>query len=142
MQPEPTEHPQESLNSPNPSNLVNSSQYGLSTNQLPAAELRGSPLEGYAAPGGLFAAGSPSEVAPLHDQLSGLSLDDKSRARPKPSFQRISEYENALSPLPPRKLNQGPGFTVVKKSGNNLHGPQLENFPNGNNPVLLHNKLF
>jgi hypothetical protein len=101
MQPEPTELPQESHNSPNPSNLVNSSQYGLPTNQLPAAELRGSPLEGYAAPGCLFAAGSPSEVA-LHDQLSGLSLDDNSRARSKPSFQRISEYENALSPSPPR----------------------------------------
>lgn len=135
MQPESTELPQESSHLPNPSDPVNNSQYGLHTDQLPAAGLPASPLGGNA-----ISAGS-SETRPpynalLPDQLSRLSLDKKSETRPKPSFQRISEYENALSPSPPRKPNHGPIFTVVKKPGNALSGPQLENFPNGNYPFM------
>ncbi|RDW80761.1 hypothetical protein BP5796_05459 [Coleophoma crateriformis] len=71
----------------------------------------------------------------LLDPLLRLSVGDKQEKRPKPSFQRISEYENALSPSPPRKQNDGPAFKVVKKKGNRLDGPQLENFPN---EVLTH----
>ena len=133
MQPEPTELLEQSPNSPNPSDLVNASQYGLPTDHLPAAGLRVSSPEGDAAPGASSAARSLGDAA-LPGNLSRLSLDDNNGSRPKPSFQRISEYENALSPSPPKRRNNGPGFTVIKKPGNALHGPQLEDFPNGNNP--------
>jgi hypothetical protein len=141
MQPEPTELPEESPNSLNPSDLVNTSQYGLLTDHLPAAGLRKSPLEGNPTPGGSSAARSLSDAA-LPGNLSRLSSDDNHGSRPKPSFQRISEYENALSPSPPKRRNNGPGFTVIKKPGNALHGPQLENFPNGNNPYFSPSRMF
>lgn len=135
MQPESTELPQETSISTNPSDPVNNSQHGFHSDQLPATGLHVSSLEGNATSGGSSETRSPSDAA-LQDKLSQLRLDEKSETRPKPSFQRISEYENALSPSPPRKPNHGPTFTVVRKSGNAFTGPQLEHFPNGNCPFV------
>ena len=130
MQPDLTELPQESINSTNTSDLAPTSQYGLHLDQLPASWLRTSPPERNETPGGSSPGLSPLDSI-TRGQLSRLSLDENTGTRAKPSFQRISEYEKALLPSPPRKPNQGPGFTVVKKSGNSLNGPQLEYFPNG-----------
>lgn len=136
MQPDPTELSEASTNSLEPSDLTNASQYGLPTDHLPATGLPLLPLEGGAAPGGSSTARSPSDAV-LPSDLARLSLDDNSGSRPKPSFQRISEYENALAPSPPKRRNHGPAFTVVRKPGSASHGPQLENFPNGNNPFFF-----
>lgn len=67
----------------------------------------------------------------LQEQLRGLNVSDNGQTKPKPSFSRISEYENALSPSPPRKHSEGPSFKVIKKKGNRLDGVQLDQFPNG-----------
>ncbi len=72
-------------------------------------------------------------------QLRRLRLDEGIESKPKASFQRISEYENALSPSPPRKQNEGPGFKVVKHKGKNtLEGTEFDKFPNG----MLNTGLF
>jgi hypothetical protein len=139
MQPEPTElsTPAPTLN--NSSERVDASQYGFLANQLPSADARVSPLDERAASAGPGAAPDESGTrspgrAELQEQLGRLNLDDSNETRPKPSFQLISEYENALLPSTPRKHNEGPGFKVVKKQSSTLDGPQLENFPNGNFP--------
>lgn len=68
----------------------------------------------------------------MDEALRGLNLDTNLENRPRPSYQRIAEYENALAPSPPKKQPEGPGFKVVKKKGSTgEEGPQLENFPNG-----------
>jgi hypothetical protein len=134
MQSESTELPQNTSNPSNSPDLANASQYGLPTNQLPAEGPRGASPDGNTASAGSSAVRSAGD-AELHRQFRRLSLDDSSETRPRPSFQRISEYESALSPSPPRKPKEGPGFTVVRKQGSTLSGPQLENFPNGNYPT-------
>lgn len=70
----------------------------------------------------------------LQEQVRGLNIQNADENRPRPSFQLISEYENALSPSPARKSSEGLGFKVVKKKGHRLDGPKLENFPNGTVP--------
>lgn len=134
MQSESTELPQNTSNQTNSPDLANASQYGLPANHLPAEGPRGASPGGNTAPAGSSAVRSAGD-AELHRQFRRLSLDDSSETRPRPSFQRISEYENALSPSPPKKPKQGPSFTVVKKQGSTLSGPQLETFPNGNYPT-------
>lgn len=124
MQPESTESSSYTLNqsTPEPSTV---SQYGFSPEQLHPAIDRGSVTES-------ADSGDDDEHddAALQEQLRGLSVSDK-KSKPKPSFSRISEYENALSPSPPREQNEGPGFKVIKKKGNRLDGVQLDHFPNG-----------
>ena len=141
MLPEPTEISKITTNISNPSDLVNTSQYGFPANQLPTADHRGASLDEDAASASSPGDQSPSD-AELRGQLSRLSLEDSGETRPKPSFQRISEYESAFSPSPPKKHNGGPGFKVVKKAGNSLDGPQLENFPNGNSLSFSRSSLF
>jgi hypothetical protein len=125
MQPEPTESSSYTSNqsTPEPSTA---SQYGFSPEQLHPSIDRGSIAE---------SAGSGDDDehddAALQEQLRGLSVSDKDQSKPKPSFSRISEYENALLPSPPRGQNEGPGFKVIKKKGNRLDGVQLDHFPNG-----------
>ncbi|KAH8651562.1 putative F-box/WD repeat-containing protein pof10 [Tricladium varicosporioides] len=79
-------------------------------------------------------AASSVNTQDAQEQLRGLSLNE-SQSRPKASFQRISEYENALCPSPTRKQSEGPGFKVVKRKGMRLDAPQLDKFPN---EVLTH----
>jgi hypothetical protein len=60
----------------------------------------------------------------LEKRLRRLSVED----RPQAPGHRISEYENALTPLTPR---QPMGFKVIKRADANANGPQLTDFPNG-----------
>ncbi|SRR6266536_951508 len=120
---------------PNASEPSNASQYGLLPQQLQSADLR-EPLEEER----VGSAGSSHEATVTEpasadgaglQELGQLNLNDRNEGRPKPSFQRISEYENALSPTPPRKQSEGPGFKVIKNKANRLDGLQLDKFPNG-----------
>ena len=76
--------------------------------------------------------GSRDELDPdtLDEKLRGLSLRGKgsSRSRRAAPGQRISEYENALTPPTPR---QALGFKVIKRRDAASDGPQLSDFPNG-----------
>lgn len=141
MQPEPIETSTPLSNNINTSETNLNSQYGFHEHEeLQSADLhlRGSPVEdngGIAAsnPASSGTASPPANGPRLQEELARLSLGGTSgeNNRPKPSFQRISEYENALSPSPPRKQSEGPGFKVIKKKGRRLDGPQLDQFPNG-----------
>ena len=64
----------------------------------------------------------------LDEKLRGLSLDKPSDTRVLIPGQRISDYENALTPPTPR---QALGFKVIKRSDGRCDGMQLTDFPNG-----------
>ncbi|ATZ55971.1 hypothetical protein BCIN_12g05140 [Botrytis cinerea B05.10] len=144
MQPSPPDNTNRIITFENPSDLPNSSNHGIHSPQLQSSELV-SPRNGL---GNSTASSTPSTSSsgtgsgwrsPLNgvdEALRGLNLDTNMENRPRPSYQRIAEYENALAPSPPRKQPEGPGFKVVKKKGSTgEEGPQLENFPN---EVLTH----
>lgn len=128
----------ESSHIPNPANTSepsNASQYGFHTDQLRSAEAH-DPFTGqqHDSPASIDAgdvATSRLDDVFLSERLQGLNVNDGLENRPKPSFQRISEYENALSPSPPRRQNEGPAFKVIKKKGGKNDGPKLDEFPNG-----------
>jgi len=132
MQPEPIETSTQLHTQTNASEPSNTSQHGFLPEHLHPADLR-NPLEAVhiesAAPG-------DAEELEFHEeerlptQLRRLKLDEGAENKPKASFQRISEYENALSPSP-RKQTEGPGFKVIKKQGNRLNGTEFDKFPNG-----------
>jgi hypothetical protein len=133
MQPEPNETSNIFLHQ-NDAQQPNASHYGILADEH-SADVRDPPRETH-----ISAESSPSRIAAdalssgdarLQDELRRLSLDDANETRPKPSFQRISEYENALTPSPPRKQSEGPGFKIIKKKGNRVDAPQLDEFPNG-----------
>jgi hypothetical protein len=132
MQPEPIASSPRINNTIDPTEPSTAAQHGFLPQQLHPADLQ-SPLDGeeHIGSGESSTVESPPGVARLHEQLQRLSLSDGHENRIKPSFQRISEYENALSPSPPRKEGEGPGFKIIKKKGNRLDGPQLDSFPNG-----------
>ncbi|KAH8812268.1 hypothetical protein F5884DRAFT_672228 [Xylogone sp. PMI_703] len=62
-------------------------------------------------------------------------VNSSGRSPTKPSFRRISEYENALAPISPRRTSEGLGFKVVQSKNSRADGPQLDKFPN---EVLTH----
>lgn len=73
----------------------------------------------------------PDGVNPdqLEEKLRGLSLGPrKGGRRPSAPGQRISDYENALTPPTPK---QALGFKVIKRSDTRTDGVQIEDFPNG-----------
>jgi hypothetical protein len=108
MQPAPTETSPRLPNSVNAAHPEPEAQHGILSPEEPADADPGS-----------------RDQRDAVGKLAGLSLEDERR-------KRISEYENALSPSPPRKLSEGPGFKVVKKKGTNRgDGPRLDEFPNG-----------
>jgi hypothetical protein len=116
----------------------NTSQYGSLPDQLSSADVRHNlsderhiSASSSRAPDAVEA--DSSDDAELHEeQFRRLNIGKDSKyARPKASFQRISEYESALSPSSSRKQYEGPGFKIIKKKGNRLDAPQLESFPNG-----------
>src|SRR6266536_3281963 len=84
---------------PNASEPSNASQYGILPQQLQPADLR-EPLEEER----VGSAGSNHEATVtepasadgtgLQEELRRLNVNDRDENRPKPSFQRISEYEN------------------------------------------------
>lgn len=124
MQPEPIESSTPILNPSDASRPANASQHGIRPEELRSADER-DPREG-----SISADASPGADARLQE-LQRLSLNEETGTRPKPSFQRISEYENALSPSPPRKQNEGPAFKVIKNKSEKTDGTQLDAFPNG-----------
>lgn len=66
----------------------------------------------------------------LDEKLRGLSLHGKPKTslnRPITAGQRVSDYENALTPPTPR---QALGFKVIRRSDSS-DGPQMTDFPNG-----------
>lgn len=69
-------------------------------------------------------------AAKLDDRLRRLSGHDGIIALPG---ERISAYENAMTPTIPR---QASGFTVIKRSGSPGDGPGLADCPNGTHLVL------
>ena len=65
----------------------------------------------------------------LDEKLRGLSLGPRpGGCRPPAPGQRISEYENALTPPTPK---QALGFKVIKRRDSHYDGPQIEHFPTG-----------
>lgn len=147
MQPEPIEPSTQLSPQTNASTPLHTSHHGFLPAPLHPADQR-NPLEEdrSESPASNYqpdAADSESrEDAVLPTQLRRLRLDQGIENKPKASFQRISEYENALSPSPPRKQSEGPGFKVIKHKGKNtLDGTEFERFPNGmpsfRNPVRL-----
>lgn len=111
---------------------TNTSEYGFQPDRPSSAELRDDHDDEQSWSSDADATGElPSlENSPL-PELGRLNLRDNNEQRPKPSFQRISEHENALAPSPRRKSSDGITFKVIKKKGNRLDGPQLDAFPNG-----------
>jgi hypothetical protein len=132
MQPEPIETSSDFIPS-NASEPINASQYGIRPGEphTGARESREGILPAESTPARISIQGRASGDARVQEELRRLNLPTKSATPPKPSFLRISEYENALSPLPPRKQGEGLGFKIIKRKGNSLEGPQLDSFPNG-----------
>ncbi|KAJ8060401.1 hypothetical protein OCU04_010730 [Sclerotinia nivalis] len=145
MQPSPPDNFNRNLTFENPSDISNSSNHGIHSPRLQSSELV-SPRNGLgnSTPSSTPSAGSAgagsgwrSPLNGVQESLRGLNLETNFENGPRPSYQRIAEYENALAPSPPRKQPEGPGFMVVKKKGSmrSDEGPQLEDFPN---EVLTH----
>ncbi|CAG8977974.1 hypothetical protein HYALB_00001855 [Hymenoscyphus albidus] len=138
MQSEPIEISPISTNV-NTSATSNTSQYGILPQDLHLAD---QPVPRDEERSGSSTSRSPSQGgasstadAIVQAEFRRLNLSDKSTDRPKPSYEQISEYENALSHSPARKDSDGPAFKVVVKKGNSIDGPQLNEFPN---EVLTH----
>jgi hypothetical protein len=127
--------PQENPTIPNSTNTTvpnTNPQYGILPNDLHSADscepVNESGRSSRAEEGGVA---SPVDTEGAEDEFRRLNLSESNEERPKPSFQLISEYENALAPSPPRKPSEGPGFKVVKRKGGRSDGQQLDQFPNG-----------
>lgn len=73
---------------------------------------------------------SPLECGPgqLEERLYRLSIGSRSGDNNVAPGQRVSDYENALTPP---TIKQAMGFRVIKRQGSRLDGTQLEDFPNG-----------
>ncbi|ESZ95910.1 hypothetical protein SBOR_3723 [Sclerotinia borealis F-4128] len=142
MQPSPPNNLNKIVTFENPSDLSNSSNHGTHSPHLQSGELASlchrldSSTASSTPSTGSAGAGWQSPLGGVEESLLGLNLEPNFENRPRPSYQRIAEYENALALSPPRKQPEGPGFKVVKKKGSmSDEGPQLENFPN---EVLTH----
>jgi hypothetical protein len=145
MQPEPIDTSSPITTPSNASEHINASQYGIRPDELHSAGTRDSlhldrlSAESSHTPNAIQAPSIGDSV--LQEELRRLSSGDRNDPRPNPSFQRISEYENALSPSPPRQRNEGPGFKIIKRKSNGINGPQLDAFPNGMCHLLLRHML-
>lgn len=64
----------------------------------------------------------------LDEELRRLSLDSLPTGPFTTAGQRISEYENAMTPPTPKKAL---GFKIIKRSETSPDGIQLTDFPNG-----------
>jgi hypothetical protein len=119
MQPEPTTSSPRRPNPVHESSPEQSAQYGFSAPDDDDSSSR-ERLD-------VATSAEPSSSQGVESRLAGLSVEDQRK-------KRISEYENALLPSPPkRQVNEGPGFKVVKKKGGKSEGNglQLDEFPNG-----------
>jgi hypothetical protein len=77
----------------------------------------------------------------LNERLRGISLGPASGEQPPVPGQRISDYENALTPP---AGGHTMGFKVIKRHDTRSDGTQLEDFPNGKVASLMppHRKLY
>jgi len=135
MQSDPFTTPQIISNTSTPQEPSNISQYGLPLEQqLHSADQHGrervEQLTGFRHRASSPTSSSGDDIG-LPEQLGRLNVGDRLSTKSKASFQRIADYENATSPSPPRVQSEGPGFTIVKRKGPSVHGPKLEEFPNG-----------
>lgn len=87
-------------------------------------------VRGDASFGVVGAGGEGANADSLQERLRRLNdVHEESNAkRSKNAGQRISEYENALTPAVPR---QALGFKVIKRADSRSDGVQLSDFPNG-----------
>jgi hypothetical protein len=134
MQSSPSEYSTHFSTHETPTDLTNPSNYGFHPPHLHSGELASS--RGSSSGGSSPSIGSAGWQSPLdggvEESLRRLNIETNGEHHPRPSYQRIAEYESALSPTPPRKHSEGPAFKVVRKKGGKVdEGPQLENFPNG-----------
>lgn len=131
MQPQPTEISPEG---PNTINSVHpaSSQYGFQPHGSPPARLL-SEQQGSGYSASIAAADASSSSVSSDDSFKdyGTRLSTSRAKATKSPAHRIAEYESALSPSPPRKTSEGPGFKIVRSKGTKLGGPLLDAFPNG-----------
>lgn len=142
MQPEPIEYSTQLSNTSHVAESSTTAQYGISPNHLPTAEADSDLSSEERSESARSANEQGVDVARVQEQLLRLSVEDGKRNRPKASFQRISEYENALAPSPPKKLDEGPGFKIVKKKGSKGDDLKIEAFPNGIAPDLAYIALI
>ena len=136
MQPSPPDNSITIFNFENPPDISNSSNHGIHSPRLQFSELDSPPSGRVSSTASstpsMGSTGWRSPFGGVEEPLRGLNLDTNFENRPRPSYQRIAEYENALVPSLPRKQPEGPGFKIVKKKGGTSdEGHQLENFPNG-----------
>jgi hypothetical protein len=133
MQPELSNQQPNILTPTNVADIFDTSQHGFASSSLLSGDLHGRLDEERSLSGdssSISDGSEPRSPGRPEEQLSRLNLREGSQTRSKPSYQRISEYEKALSPSPPKKQNDGPGFVVTKKGGR-LDGLPLDKFPNG-----------
>jgi len=135
MQQESLEHTKPSIQRDNPSK-TSSSQHGLIHHVPNGLRRVYSGDSGGVDPGSAPAlrqdSGHDVDADLLDEELRRLSLGHHSAVQPFAPGQRISEYENAMTPPTPKKAL---GFKVIKRSETPSDGVQLEDFPN---EILTH----
>lgn len=139
MQSQPLATPQNISTPSTPQEPLDTSQHGLPLEQQlhPADQHRRTQGERVEQSDGLrhrasSPASSSGDDGGLSERLDGLNVKHSSSQRAKASFQRIADYENATSPSPPKRTHSdGPAFQIVKRKGQSVEGPQLQEFPNG-----------
>ncbi|KAF4344602.1 f-box wd-repeat pof10 [Fusarium beomiforme] len=135
MQQEPLENPEPLIHQDNPFK-ISLSQHGPLHHNLRGLRQVYSEDSSGAEPGSApalrRASGHDVDTDLLNEELRRLSLGHRSALRSSAPGQRISEYENAMTPPTPKKAL---GFKVVKRSETPSNGVQLEDFPN---EILTH----
>ncbi|KAF5666056.1 f-box WD-repeat protein [Fusarium heterosporum] len=135
MQQEPLEHTEPLIHRDNPLE-TQSTQHGSLRNDPSGLRRVYSGDSGGAEPGSAPAlrrdSGHDVDADLLQEELRRLSLEHHSIVQPLAPGQRISEYENAMTPPTPKKAL---GFKVIKRSESPSGGAQLEDFPN---EILTH----
>ena len=136
MQPEPTEAIQKT--SPDSTKKTyQPSQHGFSDchdppDSYPRRGNRGSGSQpakaAVAAPGHAVSEASEHDLDESERRLSSAS--SRSSKRTGSPVDRIIEHEEALV-TPPRRNDQGPGFTVIHRQGSSSGRLNLADFPNG-----------
>lgn len=134
MQPEPIEASSQSSSQSTVSETSFTSQYGpydSSADSRDEYDFISEYSRSSSPAGGASSTSRRGSRDTLQDRSRRLNSGDNGENRVKPSFQRINEYENALSPTPPRKRSEGLGFRVVQSKSSRSDGPKLDEFPNG-----------
>ena len=141
MQHAPTESLEQHPQFAKPFVLSQSSQYG-SHHHDPSGLPRPRPAGSFSSSGSARSVPEPRRDSidgvnadQLDEKLRGLSLGPYAGGGLLAPGQRISEYENALTPPTPK---QALGFKVIKRPDSQYDGPQIQDFPNGQYPTSWH----